>query len=314
MTAAEIAAALGKPHRDGRGWKCLCPCHADHDPSLSLIERDGKLLVKCRAGCDQTAVVDELKKRNLWPNGHDRASKMHIVATYDYCDESGRLLFQICRLHPKDFKQRRPDGFGGWEWSTKGTRMVPYRLPELLAAAAKHNGHPPRLYVVEGEKDADRLAQWGLLTTTNPGGAGKWRNQFARHFSGLDVVIIPDNDEPGRKHAHQVAANLAPVAASVRIVDLSHLPDKGDISDWIAADGTQRDLEDLVEVAELFGSAVAGDWYSKCIAGRDGRTLCNVTNTLLALREDPAWADVFTCNEMFVTAMLKRGKPPRVGP
>jgi hypothetical protein len=249
VNAAEIAAALGKPQREGRGWKCLCPCHKDRDPSLSIIEKGGKLLVTCRAGCDQTAVVNELKQLGLWPNGHDRSGNFRIIASYDYHDEDGKLLFQVCRLHPKDFRQRRPDGRAGWEWSTKGTRMVPYRLPELLAAAAKRNGHPPRVYVVEGEKDADRLkAQWGLLATTNP-----------RYFSGLDVVIIPDNDEPGRKHAHQVAANLAPVAASVRIVDLSHLPDKGDVSDWIAADGTQSDLETLVETTEPYAQAAPSD-------------------------------------------------------
>jgi hypothetical protein len=253
MTLAEIAAALGKPLRDGRGWKCLCPCHDDRAPSLSIVEKDGKLLVKCRAGCDQTALVTELKQRGLWPNGHDGRSDFRIVESYDYRDEDGKLLFQVCRLHPKTFRQRRPDGNGGWEWSTTGTRMVPYRLPELVAAVAKRNGHPPRVYVVEGEKDVDRVrSQWGVTATCNPGGAGKWRGDFARYFVGADVVIVPDNDEAGHKHAQNVARDLARKAASVRVVELSGLSEKGDISNWMDAGASQSDLETLVETTPPF--------------------------------------------------------------
>jgi hypothetical protein len=255
MTPQQIASALGKPHRVGREWKCLCPCHNDTDPSLSIIEKAGKLLVTCRAGCDQDLVVDTLKKRGLWTNGHDpRPGSFHIDKTYDYTDEDGQLLFQVCRLLPKDFRQRRPNGTGKWEWTTAGTRMVPYHLTELLAALTNPSGpDPPRVYVVEGEKDADFLrSQWGLLATTNPGGAGKWRHDFAQYFRGLDVVVLPDNDDAGLKHAQDVARNLAPVAASVRIVALDGLPDKGDVCDWIANGGGQPDLEALVDTTAPF--------------------------------------------------------------
>ena len=252
MNAEEIAAALGKAHRDGRGWKCLCPCHDDRDPSLSVVEKDGKFLVTCRAGCTQTAVVDELKRRGLWMNGHDSAAKLQIVAAYNY-DEGGRLLFQVCRLYPKTFRQRRADGVGGWIWKTEGTRMVPYHLPELVAAASRANGVPWRVYVVEGEKDADRLrSQWGLTATCNPGGAGKWRGDYNKHFSGADVIVISDNDDTGRAHTQTVAANLRRTAASVRVLELPDLPLKGDISDWLDRnpDSMQSDFEALIENAE----------------------------------------------------------------
>jgi hypothetical protein len=256
VNAADIAAALGKPRRDGDGWKCLCPCHEDRDPSLSIVEKDGKLLVKCRADCDQTAVVSKLKSRGLWPNGRDRFDKPKIVATYDYCDENGKLLFQVCRFLPKDFRQRRPDGVSGWIWETKEVRKVPYLLPELVAAAAKRNGHPPRVYITEGEKDADRLRQqWGLLATTNPGGAGKWRRDYNKFFAGFDVVVLPHNDDPGRRHAQDVAANLCSAAASVRVLKLPGLTEKGDdVSGWLDrnSDATQSDFETLVDSAEPF--------------------------------------------------------------
>jgi AAA domain len=253
VNPAEIAVALGKPQREGHGWRCLCPCHDDHDPSLSIVERNGKLLVTCRAGCDQAMVVDELKRRGLWMNGH--ASKLEIVAEYSYDDEDGRLLFQVCRLYPKTFRQRRPDGVGGWIWNTESVRRVPYRLPELIAAARKANGQAVRVYITEGEKDADRLkAKWGLLATTNPGGCGKWHSGYDRYFSGFDVIVIPDNDDAGRAHAQTVAANLRPTAATVRILELPDLPPKGDISDWLDRnpDAMQSDFEALIENAESF--------------------------------------------------------------
>jgi hypothetical protein len=180
-----------------------------------------------------------------------RRDDSFIDCTYDYCDEEGRLLFQVCRLYPKTFRQRRPDGI----WKVAGIRQVPYHLCDLAAATKKANGSPPRVYVVEGEKDADRLAQWGVIATTNPGGAGKWRPEFNHYFAGCDVVIIPDNDPAGAAHAAAVAADLGSVAASVRVVELGGLPEKGDISNWIADGGSQSDLETLVELTEPLAPA-----------------------------------------------------------
>jgi putative DNA primase/helicase len=170
-----------------------------------------------------------------------------IVATYDYRDERGELLFQVCRLDPKTFRQRRPDGKGGWLWNVKGVRQVPYRLPELLASAG-------RVFITEGEKDALRLTALGICTSCNAGGAAKWRAKFASYFGGRDVVILPDNDDAGRNHARQVAANLAPVATSVRVLDLPDLPEKGDVTDWLDRGGTAETLGKLADAAPLFQS------------------------------------------------------------
>jgi RecA-family ATPase len=193
------------------------------------------------------------------PNGHDQSSgSAKIIKAYDYHDESGRLLFQVCRLHPKTFRQRRPDGKGGWDWSTKGTRMVPYRLPELIAAS--RGPQPWRVYICEGEKDADRLGAWGLTATANPAGAGKWRSEFNKHFAGADAVVIGDNDEAGRQHAVAVATSLKSTAASVRVLELEGVPEKGDFSDWADAGALQSDLETLVEITEPFELlAIAGE-------------------------------------------------------
>jgi hypothetical protein len=165
-------------------------------------------------------------------------SHRHIIATHDYRDERGELLFQVCRFEPKDFRQRRPDGRGGWTWNLTDTRIVPYRLPELIASTGT-------VYIVEGEKDADRLASLGLTATCNPMGAGKWRGDFRDHLRGRVVVILPDNDDAGRAHTEQVAASLHPVVSRVEILELPDLPPKGDVSDWLAARHTVDELRHL---------------------------------------------------------------------
>ena len=235
MNAAEIAQQLdGK--REGKGWRSLCPAHDDHEPSLSIIQKNGKILVTCRAGCAQDAVIAALRERGLWPspgNGHDRDP----VAVYDYRDESDRLLFQVCRFAGKKFRQRRPDRVGGWIWNLGDVRRVLYRLPELVTAPLDQI-----VYVPEGEKDVDALVEWNRVATTNPGGAGKWRYEYAQYFTGRDVVVIPDPDKVGRDHAAQAAVSLRAVAKRVRIIELPG----GDFSKWVAAGGTPEQLDALV--------------------------------------------------------------------
>jgi hypothetical protein len=163
-----------------------------------------------------------------------------IAATYDYGDEQGVLLFQTVRYCPKDFKQRRPDGRGGWIWDLNGAPRLLYRLPELLAADSSQT-----VFIPEGEKDVDNLRGLGLVATTNPLGAGRWRWEFNEALRGRPVVILPDNDEPGLLHAEGVARNLLPVAAGVKVVALPGLPDGGDVSDWLAAGGSAEELTRL---------------------------------------------------------------------
>jgi AAA domain len=198
------------------------------------------------------------------------APRPFIVATYDYTNETGELLFQVCRFEPKDFRQRRPDGLGGWIWSIKGVPFVPYRLHQLL------QNEDRVVVVVEGEKDCDRLWKLGIPATTNPGGAGKWREELSEFFRGGDVVIIPDYDPqkrhpktkepmfhpdgrpilPGQDHAQLVAASLQGIATRVRVLELwKHWPDmplKGDISDWITNGGTAEQLYTLIDKTPLW--------------------------------------------------------------
>ena len=143
------------------------------------------------------------------------AAAAKIVATYDYTDEFGDLVYQVVRKHPKAFLQRRPDGAGGWAWGLAGTAPLLYRLPEVIAAVLACDP----VYIAEGEKDVDALREAGAVATCNSGGAGKFPAAMAEHLRGADVVIVQDKDDPGRAHAKDVAAKLKAVAKSVRIVE-----------------------------------------------------------------------------------------------
>ena len=172
-----------------------------------------------------------------------------LVATHDYTDEAGDLLFQVLRYHPKEpfgFSQRRPDGRGGWIGKLDDTRRVLYRLPELIEAVA--NEHP--IFIAEGEKAVGALIKIGVTATCSPGGALKWRDEYSQFLKGANVIILPDNDKPGRNHANQVVKSLTGVAASIKVLPLPGLPEGGDAYDWIEAGGTANKLWELVEEVE----------------------------------------------------------------
>jgi hypothetical protein len=254
MNADQIQSALscGRPgcecSKGGVKTHCPGPSHArgDQHPSLGVTERDGTVLVKCYGGCEQSAVIAALQDRDLWPRkgAEDRQDgPTRIVATYDYRDASGGLSFQVVRLEPKDFRQRRPSKAGGWEWKA-GDRSIVYRLPELLAADDE-----TIVFTCEGEKDVDRLASLGLVATTAAGGAGKWSDAHSQWLAGRRVVILPDNDVAGEKDTATKLRSLRPIAERVAIVALDHLPDAGDVSDWLANGGSGAQLVDLAEAA-----------------------------------------------------------------
>jgi hypothetical protein len=228
------------------GYVAKCPAHDDQQASLSVATGDdGRVLLHCHAGCSIEDVCRALglSASDLFAQSGRRESsdRRRIEATYDYTDEEGNLLFQTIRYSPKGFSQRRPDDKGGWFYNLDGVRRVPYRLPELLSA--------DQVLVPEGEKDVETLQAQGLAATCNPMGAGKWRAEYAPFFRGKAVVILPDNDAPGRSHAVAVGKSLKGVARSVKILDLPGLPPKGDVTDWIASGKTKTDLITLMDEA-----------------------------------------------------------------
>lgn len=258
---------------NGAEYKALCPFHPDSDPSFSINSDTGQFhCFGCQASGDAFQFYGKLKgiesfdgqvrgiaaEFGISSNGK-KSGPGRIVKTCDYVNAEGALLYQAVRMEPKSFRQRRPDGKGGWIWNMQNVDKVLYRLPEVLQAGL--------VVVVEGEKDADNLFNLGLTTTTNVGGAGKWQHEYSVPLKGKDVAILPDNDEPGRNHAEKVAGMLHGIAKLVKVIELPGIPEKGDVSDWINAGGTKEALLNMIEDAPLWepGTIEEAPGLSDCV-------------------------------------------------
>lgn len=265
----EWVSLLKAVERQGR-FMARCPAHEDRNPSLSVGHgHDGRVVLHCFAGCTVPAIVAAVGRRipDLFPdsgNLHrlppvdhstlrqpepppDDSRQWPIVATYDYTDADGTILFQAVRKEPdhqngtrrKAFLQRRPNGKGGWLIGSGDQPAPLYRLPELLEALAAERA----ILLVEGEKDADRAWTMGFPATTNPRGAQAWRPDMARTLAGGHVIVLPDNDEPGRLWAQAVGQSCHEAGCRVEMLALPGLPPKGDLSDWL--DDGERSYKDL---------------------------------------------------------------------
>lgn len=280
-----------------------------HANSLSIAAGDdGKILVNCHAGCDPREVVYAfgLTWTDCFPKKDEPKSR--ITATYDYLDEDGILRFQVCRLEPgadgraKDFRQRQPDGKGGWTWKTKGLVKFPYRLSELRASDGP-------VVIVEGEKQVDFLRSLGLTATCNPGGAGKWLKSYAKHFSDRDVVVVPDCDPPnektgrivGAEHAETVANSLIGVAKSIHVIELPDCQPKWGLDDWIQKGGhTLSEFGKICSSAEQWGpessliTRVVTDEQAMDPLEYDRKILQEVGITYVAQNEESGSIEIFS--------------------
>jgi hypothetical protein len=238
---------LQNVRKSGTGFMARCPAHDDGKASLSVTTgRDHPVVFHCHAGCTPDDILAKLGLS--WEElsaPRERAEQAEwtpagpAVAVYDYVDEQGAVLFQVLRTAKKDFRQRVPDAGAktGWTWKLGDTRRVLYRLPKVIAAVREGRA----IFITEGEKDVHTLEQAGLVATCNPGGAGKWRPEYAEFFREAIVTIVADCDNPGRAHARQVWDALVDVAACLTMAE----PASGkDATDHVAAG---HSLADLVE-------------------------------------------------------------------
>ena len=257
VTVKNFLSKLESVRADGSGWSARCPCrNDDHNPSLHVGEgNDGRVLVTCHRGdgCDLNEICSamNIQKTELFPEVEKPVrERLTKIATYDYTDENGNILFQKERYVNQDgkktFRQRRLDENGGWIYSLGDIPKVLYRLPEVLAAAEKGE----LVWLVEGEKDANTLIECGEVATTMPGGAGKWLDIHTEALVGADVYIIRDNDIPGIKHALDVEAALTEAGIKVTLC----APPEGykDVTDYFDDGGdfesitiwTREDIQD----------------------------------------------------------------------
>jgi len=246
-----VLSRLSHVKRVSGGYMARCPVHDDKNPSLSITKGDdGRVLLKCFAGCSTEEIVKALglTMADLFPpSSKPQKKKADVLPTYFYTDEKGKIIFGIVRTPQKQFMAVHLDG-DGWAYGMGGVNPTIYNLPKVIDAVNKGE----LVFVVEGEKDADNMAKVGLTATTNPFGAGKWHAEYSNYLKNADVVIIPDNDDVGRKHAEQVAQSLVGKAKSIKILELPNLPPKGDVSDWLGVGGTKEELLKLAEQAPLY--------------------------------------------------------------
>jgi putative DNA primase/helicase len=256
--------------RRGTGWQDggLCPFHDDRHDGNFRVNLDtgafkcfacdangGDILdfLQLRYGCD---FKQSLERLGVSTNGSAKKSKkklsfeelQHPDAVYDYTDEDGNLLYQVLRYEPegydKDFRQRRPDPDkpGRWTWKMDGVNYTLFNLPAVRAAIRAGK----KIMFVEGEKDVLSLAGIGIVATCIPGGANaKWYPQYSEALTDATVLVIPDNDKPGRDFAQRVLLRLKDAC----LLELPGLPKSGDASDWIAAGATKPDLVALARQA-----------------------------------------------------------------
>ncbi|HEX5508946.1 MAG TPA: AAA family ATPase [Pseudolabrys sp.] len=216
-------------------------------------------------------------------NGKNKKTFMQRRKAPDGTWINGIRAGEYMRKGPgKDWREYDAEKFTAWKYTERTTfeaaPAVIYRLPEVIEAIAFGS----TVYIVEGEKKADLLWDWGVPATCNAGGAKKWRGEFAAFFRDADVVILPDADEParakdgallfnpdgspriaGRDHADQVAESLKGAAKRVRGLDLPGLGPKEDVVDWAAKGGT---VEQLIQLTE----SLARPWQKQPFVSKFG--------------------------------------------
>lgn len=253
MTLTEFLSRLEGVKGRGGQYMAKCPAHGDNKPSLSVgLGKDNRILLKCHAGCSTEDILDalglqmkdlfvEVKPNEVFPDYGSRKGKDHgpVVATYDYRDDNGNLLYQKLRYADKHFTQRQPDKRHGWIYSRNG-------IPHRLYVAGKLEG---AVFVAEGEKDANTLHEIGLDAASGEDGAGpgKWRKEYTEQLKGLHVCVLQDNDQVGKDYAAETCNALHGVAASVRLLDLSkvwpEIPEHGDVTDMVKELGAHKAAE-----------------------------------------------------------------------
>jgi hypothetical protein len=248
-------------------WKCHSKCDAGGDAYRLEQRLTGRPFPECKRAVDEMIGIVADEPQRIGRDGtvssrsdtviarvpampspssspeksKGKSSNRRLVATYDYHDADGALVYQVCKYEPKGFSQRRPDPDrpGSWVPGLNGVDRLLYRLAEVLSTTET-------VYITEGEKDADLARSWGLTATCNSGGAGKFTASMARELAGRPCVVLVDNDEPGEKHADRVARLLMGERCSVRLVRFDGVKEHGDLSDWAAMGNGRTELESLV--------------------------------------------------------------------
>ena len=204
-------------------------------------------------------VIDLIKFQEPSANISQKLQEFGIESTnnksasetiWTYTDEAGKPRYEVIRKNGpegKSYLQRHYSADGQRHWGMAGITALPYKLPQLLQSSDP-------IFIAEGEKACEAIIGLGLLASTNHGGAGKWWPTLTPYFKDRAVVILPDNDLAGQRHAQLVACSLNGTASVIKILNLPNLREKGDVYDWVAAGGTKAQLIDLANAAPFYST------------------------------------------------------------
>lgn len=215
--------------RQGDECNAYCPvCQPtgeDRDKRLYYRREDDKWLVDCKHGCDHAEILKHFPKK-------DENNKRELIREHVYINADGSTFGKKQIWRNSDGKKSPAwmrFSAGEFVYGLNGAKADLYNVRGLLA------NKTDTVWIVEGEKDADTLTKAGLLAVSPPHGASFWARRYNVYFRGRDVVIVPDNDEAGRKHIERLEKNLTRFAKSVGLIDLRdiapELKENGDASD-----------------------------------------------------------------------------------
>ena len=257
MTMTDILQRLeGVKGRDGK-YMARCPNHGDSTPSLSVsLGSDNKILLKCFAGCSTEAIVWSmgLELKDLFAEPAAAFPTYGEPKTNQPATQEAEYLYAGGTL--KKLKYRRADGSKFCTWRhLKGGKWEKGRNNILPGLYQSQPDLPEIFFLVEGEKDVDNLKKAGMVAVSLPDGSqSKWEDPYNAVFKGKQVVILPDNDEPGKKYAQMCAEKLHGNAANIWIVDLKQawpeIPEKGDISDLIFRLGADVAIQKVMDLLQ----------------------------------------------------------------
>lgn len=248
MTLEEIVQKFKKARKTGvNSYQCCCSAHNDQKASLSITQKNNRILLHCFAGCSNESIVNSigLTMKDLFIKEEEKKMEK-LEKEYYYTDERGNKLYKVMRYNPKRFVQAKLVN-NNWIFNMQNIRYVLYNLPNVIKSDT--------IYFVEGEKDADNLNKIGLVSTTTVGGScgfNKHKEEYLEFLKNKTVYIIPDNDEAGKKYADNVYQSLRGIAKEVKILDLTFelvdFKEKGDISDVLDKFGKYKTLEILEKI------------------------------------------------------------------
>lgn len=246
----------------------LCPFHKDTAASFNANIETGQWYCHgCKKGGNAVTFAQKLgldvksvpgyNPEYTKNQGSAVSPKQGKTQEYVYVNANGDPLLKVCKTPDKKFYQKHYEK-GSWKKGGVPTdQLVPYHLPEVLES----NGD--FIFITEGEKDVNNLRALKYTATCNPMGAQKWPKHFNTFFDNRNVIIIPDNDDPGMKHLELVGKNLInrKKVKSVRVIYLPNTDKTGyDVSDYLEEHGPER-LKRLIKNAPLFIPEYYHFWF-----------------------------------------------------